>query len=521
MYSPKFGTTLPYELGSGPHLFTDWRYVRPGQVRWEGAAGQDLSLFATEGVTDAVRAQLLDVPSGIRLVAQPAQRVGPLVSPGKPWEHTVFWPTLLYDEGKYRLWYEAVPGAYWQTAATGDGATRSPGWGDLLCYAESDDLEHWTKPELGILDYEGQPTNIVFGGALTPETGLHGAAIFRDPSAEPDARYKLMYMGKVPPDQQKQVDLADPMARYYKSAMYGAVSPDGLHWTALPEPVMLVNSDTGNTVYYDAGLQKYVGYFRMWFYGRRAIGRAETDNFAHWSLPEPILWTGADYPPDVDLYTNAHSLYPGTTDQHLIFTAWYRRGTDTTTVHLAGSQEGRLWSRVPGAPVLDTQADGEWDGGCLFIGKGLVPAGSDRVAAPYVAYRVPHKFPRSMILGEIGLASWQSERIVALQADERGQFTTPPLVFSGREFHLNLLTARAGHVKVEIAAAEDPIRPVPTQAGSPFDGYSFADCDPIVGDHARTTVTWGGQSDLSAFAGKPIVLRFQMYAAKLFAFTFA
>ncbi|MCZ2097266.1 MAG: hypothetical protein LC121_13605, partial [Anaerolineae bacterium] len=103
----------------------------------------------------------------------------------------------------------------------------------------------------------------------------------------------------------------------------------------------------------------------------------------------------------------------------------------------------------------------------------------------------------------------------------RGQFTTPPLIFNGRELHLNLLTARAGHVKVEVAAAEDPIRPVPTQAGSPFDGFSFADCDPIVGNHGRVTVTWGGQSDLSAYAGKPVVLRFQLYAAKLFSFTFA
>ncbi|MBL8131461.1 MAG: hypothetical protein JNL42_06360 [Anaerolineae bacterium] len=524
MYSPIQGMLQPYELGPGPHLFTDWRYVRPGQVRWEGSSGQDVSLFATEGAPDAVRAMPLDTPLGIRLVAQPAQRIGPLIRPNYPWEHTVFWPTILHVDGKYRMWYESVPDRYWQAKAPDPGATRSPGWGDLLCYAESDDLEHWTKPKLGILDYDGEPSNIVFGGPLTPVTGLHGAAVLHDPSASSAERYKLIYMGKVPAEQQTasggSVELKDPVANYYQSAMYGAVSPDGLHWTALPDPIMLVNSDTGNTAYYDTTTGKYVAFVRMWFYGRRGIGRSETDDFARWPLPEPILWPGPENPAEVDLYTNAHTLYPGTTDHHLIFPAWYRRATDTTEVHIASSQEGRLWSRIPGEPVLATADDGAWDGGCLFIGKSLVPYGSDRVAAPYVGYSVPHKYPRSMVLGDIGLAVWPAERLVALQADEIGQFTTPPLIFQGRELQLNLLTARAGHVRVEVAAAEDPIRPVPTKAGAAFEGFSLAESDPLWGDRQRATVTWKSQNDLSAFAGKPVVLRFTLSGAKLFAFSF-
>lgn len=525
MHSTIPGMLTPYQLGDGPHLFTDWRYVRPGQVRWEDPAHQHISLFATEGVPDRVQARPLDSPDGIKLVAQPATRIGPLLSPSRPWEHTIFWPTLLHDAGKYRLWYEAVPGRYWQSDHSASGAARSPGWGDLLCYAESDDLENWVKPELNLLKYSDRPSNIIYGGELSPETGFHGTAVFRDPSARPDERYKLIYMGKLTPAQKtvlaNQIETGDPVSRYYESAMYGAVAPDGLHWTPLPDPIMLANSDTGNTAYYDTNLQKYVGFFRMWFYGRRAIGRAESADFSHWPLPEPILWPGASYPPEVDLYTNAHSIYPGTHDQHLLFPAWYRRATDTTQVHLASSQDGRLWSLVPDQPILATGPDGAWDGGCLFLGKGLVPYGSDRVAAPYVGYAVPHKYPRSMILGEIGLAVWPAERLVALRADEFGQFSTPPLIFAGNTLQLNVLTARAGHVRVEVAAAEDPIRPVPIQAGDALTGRSFAECDPIWGDHSRATVTWGGQAGLGAWAGKPVILRFQLRAASLFAFYFS
>ena len=68
-------------------------------------------------------------------------------------------------------------------------------------------------------------------------------------------------------------------------------------------------------------------------------------------------------------------------------------------------------------------------------------------------------------MGEIGLAVWPAERLVALQADGFGQFSTPPLIFSGRSLQLNLLTARAGKIRVEVAAAEEPMRPVPVSAG--------------------------------------------------------
>jgi hypothetical protein len=48
-------------------------------------------------------------------------------------------------------------------------------------------------------------------------------------------------------------------------------------------------NDSGPAVYYDAKLNRYVGYFRFFMMGRRAIGRAETDDFWRWPVPEMVL----------------------------------------------------------------------------------------------------------------------------------------------------------------------------------------------------------------------------------------
>ena len=51
----------------------------------------------------------VSVPKSICLVAQKAQKTKPLLTRTKPWERTMFcYSTLIYDEGRYRLWYERL-----------------------------------------------------------------------------------------------------------------------------------------------------------------------------------------------------------------------------------------------------------------------------------------------------------------------------------------------------------------------------------------------------------------------------
>lgn len=527
MKTPSFGMIEPYRLGAGPNLFTDWRYVQPGMVRWDDETGRRLPLFAREGIPGQVHPMGLDIPQGISISAlPPVEKTGPVVfQPTQSWVHMGGPVKVIRDAGKYRMWYVAIPTDYWQGKTPGMGTTLNTDWGALLCYAESDDLQHWVYPELGILDYYGEKTNIVYGGPMCAKTGFHGTGLFIDPSAPADERYKMFYMGRIPLEELlaygKKLNMpVDNMAIHYNSAMFAATSPDGLHWKAYPEPVMLANSDTGNNVFYDAESGKYIAFMRMWLYGRRAVGRAVTDDFTRWPLPEPILWISPNDPASIDIYTNGPFQYPGSTSQHLMMPSYYLRDTDLWESYLFSSQDGKVWSRVPGGPVIGPGPLGNWDGGCVGLGN-FLELRDGRVAMLYGGSPVPHKYPRTMRMGHTGMAIWPAERLAALESPGLGSFATPQIIFSGQHLYLNAHTAQAGEVRVEIALANELPGPVPKEMPATQSELTFEDCIPICGDHGHVAVCWRDRSSLEDYAGKPVILRFRLNAAKLFSFTFA
>ena len=191
-----------------------------------------------------------------------------------------------------------------------------------------------------------------------------------------------------------------------------------------------------------------------------------------------------------------------------MFPALYHHADDTTELRLFSSPDGIVWSEVPGDPVLTPGPPGAWDGGCVFGGLDLVPLAGDRMALPYSGYLYPHKYPRNRVTmrSRIAYAQWPAGRLGALEAVEDGSFTTLPLVFDGSRLSLNLQTKHAGHVLVEAADRQ----------GRPLPGRSFADADPISGDHLDRPVTWNGEAGLAKSPGQPVLLRFRLRAAKLF-----
>ena len=75
---------------------------------------------------------------------------------------------------------------------------------------------------------------------------------------------------------------------------------------------------------------------------------------------------------------------------------------------------------------------------------------------------------------------------------------------------MNIDTSSAGSARVALLDTN----------GKPLPGYAVADCDVILDNNVRHAVTWKGKSDVSALAGKPVRLRFEMRSAKLYAFQF-
>ena len=91
-----------------------------------------------------------------------------------------------------------------------------------------------------------------------------------------------------------------------------------------------------------------------------------------------------------------------------------------------------------------------------------------------------------------------------------GTLETPTLIFDGEQLLLNIEVLQGGSTLVAIVDAN----------GDPLPGFGIEDCDVIAVDDVDYIVTWNGESSLSALAGTPVGLLFEMSSTKLYAFQF-
>lgn len=482
---------MPYTLGRRKHVFMDWDLVEPGYgVAWAHQLPRE------EQVPHADK-----MPYGVTLaVHSPRLAMTPLVSSDRPWESMInVYCTLFEDEGRFRLYYEC----HYKDVTTATSDLKA-----MLAYAESTDGVTWHKPDLGKLSFQGSTqNNLVYGLERALGRGAHGITVFKDPSAPDAQRYKLLHIGR---------DAAGT------NCVFGAVSPDGLDWTALEQPLITnYMSDTQTVAAFDVAKGRYVGYFRGWsgaLHTRRTIAYAETDDFTTWPTPRTIVAPDANDYPDADIYTNSYHLWPGTTDAHLMFPAFYQRGPDTPEVHFAISRDGVHWQRPLRTPLIAPGEPGSgWEGG-VYAGCGLVSLRPGTVSLPIGPKWHTHNQGHYVLgrpsappdRGYLALATWRSDGFMSVEARSAGGFVTVPLTFEGNAMQLNAWTRFGGSVAVEVTDAQ----------GTALPGLSFAECDPLSGDLPGQVVTWQGRRDLSALAGQPIRLGLRLERARLHAVQF-
>lgn len=495
-------------------LFLDWFHVKKGDLQ--------VTLDPTR-VSEAGKAQLetyardfkktfdqnghgfrpTDVPYGIRIVQEVAQRSKPWLLGDKPWEKNATSPTVLFDDGKYRCWYNArLAGEPQKTTVDQERVMELSG--SALAYAESTDGWNWTKPALDVLSYQGSRAN----NLVSPYN--NGGSVFRDDHGPADERYKGFHFDALPKE-----DVAANAGSMAKYGLYGATSPDGYHWKKNPKPLIRYFADTVNIAAWDPLLEKYVGYFRYHLAGR-AISRAETADFYDWPAPQAVLHSAPLDAPADDYYTNCYTTYPGDPSLRLLFPAIYHRDSDSVDVRLAVSRDGRVFSWVSYDPIIRLGAAGEWDGGSLYAQPNLVQLPDGRLALPYDAYNTTHNeiffenFYRDYkATSGIAWALWQDARLAGIQADQFGQFTMNSTVFRGTQIEINARTTRAGSVEVELR-----------EKGKPVEGFSFADSVAVSGDALWAKCRWKGTDDLSSLRGKYIEIAIRLRSAKIFACRF-
>jgi hypothetical protein len=487
----------PVRIGAEKQVFIDWDMIEPGYgVGW--------------GTRDSVRVLPYEMPCDVRIAVHPP-RVDPcpLIVAEHPWEqHISSYVTTLEDDGRFRLYYEC----YADPLALAN-------YDAMLAYAESDDGITWRKPKVGAVEFNGsKDNNIVFGLANSLGRGSHGATVFKDASAAPAERYKLVHIG---PDEQK------------RRCVFGAMSPDGLHWRAIEQALVTdYESDTQNVVAYDDERKRYVLYCRSWkginmgrWHGRRCIACSESDRFE--SFPEPRIMVASDvtFDPDTDFYTNSYHRWPGAANAHLLFPALFHRTRDVLDVHMMVSRDGEHWVRpqrdalIPvGEPGSDTDAG-------VYAGCGIIRTRPGEWSLPISPQRNTHNQgmhtklgPFAGVTAHFRRAIWREDGFTSLEAQCEGRCTTVPFVFTGKELHINAWTQFGGEVRIELVDSTEQahwMKNVKLPATVPR--HTMDDCDLLTGDMLNHVVTWRGQFDLTPWAGRIVRLRFYLRRARLHA----
>ncbi len=488
-----------------------------------------------------------------RVIVKPRKHSRPLIEfSNLPWEGVAFNPLIcaaLYDpdDRKFKLWYTQ--------SLSGDPY----GTGQVLCYAESADALNWQKPLLatGIPYKEHKATNIVHADDVS------GCGLALNPDrSDRDRKFLLLYS-----------PVLEARKQGLRSFSRVAQSADGLRWKVISRDVEQRHQHESR-IFWDESIRQWVAfsqYSHHWHYGPRSrqIGRQTSEDFIHWSPKEVVL--SVDWDPTLDPDREFHDasirkvggLYIAIVGEAHTEPLWSSR-TENVRGMYAGtvwrdqfrvspalyvSRDGRRFTRAHGPePWVENGPPGSQDYG--FIAQ--TPAGAlyhdGQMVIPYCAIPTkqwalprrdwvmvpePARRDQERALDEAkgfgtsgGDSSTDSKRLrravggLLLREDgwamlrprnEHGRVLTKQFIFAGNQLRLNA-DCNFGYIRVELL---NPLF-------EPYQGFSADDCDAV---HHGTesiwhTLTWKGKADVRALWNKPVMIRFHLYQAELYAFQF-
>ncbi len=445
---------------------------------------------------------LVDTLEGVEHKLHSPRSAGKVLVFDKPWEGVTSGNSVgLFQDGElYRMYYRGSSHAgYALESLLEPGEEVIPAHPYAACYAESRDGIHWTRPSLGILEFQGsKDNNIVWMGK-----GSGAFLPFRDsnPEAPVEERYKA-----VGPD---------------SGALYAFVSPDALHWREMREEPILTDGafDSPNLAFWDTVQKRYVAVYRDFANGVRTIKIATSSNFRDWTAGQ---WGEFGEAPAEHLYTNATRPYFRAPHIYLAFPRrfhpWKTMGP-FNQAHAGGcsdaifmsSRDTVHWNRYLEAFIRPGPHVRNWSHRSNTPAWGLLATAPDEISL-FVArnYTFPSNHLERMVV--------RTDGFVSIHADHGGgELITRPLTFQGENLILNLATSAAGSIRLEIQDA----------GGNPLPGFALDESPLIWGDEIEHTVRWerthsGATSDkpLARLAGKPVRLRFVMKDADLYSLRF-
>lgn len=434
--------------------------------------------------------RLIDRTENARLTLGTVKKdpANPLFGEEKPWEPRFdnLYPNVMYDEQEklYKCWYSPfiidqavtrIPIERRKTLTYMDalhGNDRYAG----VCYAVSTDGLTWTRPDLGLVDFDGsKANNIVL-------RGVHGAGILKDlRDPDPARRYKLF--GKTGED-------AEPVGV--------AFSSDGIHWSkAIPCEGIGAAGDTHNNSFWDDRLQRYVAITRLFQDKQRIVGRSDSKDYSHWTKAVEV------FRGNVQKQTYAMPVFPYA-GLYLGLVMILETKTELVDCELAWSPDGIKWERVcEGTPLIPRGPKGSFDYGCIFAAAYPIMRDNE-IRLYYCGSDDTHTGWRK---GAFALARLRPDGFAGYEPVDRSKpatITTQPLRCASDRLRV---TADAGDGSVTATVLDE-------------NGSTLGVSRPARGNVTDLNLEWDKAGLLGTLKGQRIRLKFTLTSAKLYAFSF-
>ena len=524
------------------HLSLDRFDVESPQA--EGATGMVLAL-THDGPPSSTRVSLVEVPTlkadagakvlfldlkeiqgmnglCLRLNAAKKSPANPLLQRSRrgPDASGVCVPSVLKEQGVYRLWYHGV-----------HVSDRIPWWEWFTPgYAESTD-------GLRFVRRNGKLTRSRPAGSRPAHPPLPcGCHVFHDPAEpNPNRRYKMLEFANAGTQlEEVRQGLTDPWSDMVQGWLH--CSPDGFRWSRskarLRFPSGRPFSFVPQFLFRDVAERDPDRRFKAYGFTSLNMGRR---GGAYAYSPDALQWTYWQDNPVLDPFARCVPVVRGGKIHQVHDTVvWphagyylalyqYQHHSGILDVELAVSRDGETFVAVcPGAKVLSLDSPKSWDSAEITPAVPVVDG--ERMLLYYGAAgrHVSNVDKTGSDLNEdeiprgIGLAVLRPDGFTHVEpdADRGGGTLTTILVRSGaaQTLRVNADCRKGSSIRVELLHAQEE---------KPLAGYARADARPIRGDQPDATVRWKGPDTLPE-GEETFRIRFQLEGqhARLYSFGF-
>lgn len=393
--------------------------------------------------------------------ANPVLRSGP---PGSPDHgHAILYGTVMKQGDTFRMWYLGMH-------ETENKSGQAPGWWRPMCYAESKDGITWTKPELGLVEFNGSTKNNIclIEGDPHSMTRVNDflSVLYEPEDPDPAKRYKCAYIAHMPFDEVKGGrSKIGPNERRW-GAFITATSTDGLKWKCVGDRP----ANAGGERFEVSSLYRFGDFYYStgqlispwsWRPDGSDIGRDvlayRSPDFVTWSKAKALAFARIDQLTTPPIKGRQCHMGAGLWNRGNVMVGLHGMWQDAEQpppkgenwnygvridLGLVISNDGvHFREPVPGHKMIPRGREGDWDDIALLQGHAFVNDG-DKTMIWYSHWDTGGKLKNM----NIGLATLRRDGFGSLSrkvAEEEGHFITS--AFEAKEIALNVdgLTADA------------------------------------------------------------------------------